>query len=370
MGAPGLLARRNLLQERSRLALTVAGVSLSVMLIVLMNGFLAGFDRQTSVYLDSQPGSVVVAQAGIDNFGPATSRLSRAAVERLRNTTGVARAVAIDSQIAILDLRGQREAAYLVGYDPGMGGGPQRLAQGRAPGRDDEAAIDAVFAARHNLDLGSTLDLLGDRVRVVGISAGTWGFMGGYVFVTRSLLGTRLRLGQGASFVLVTPGPGTDQAALIRRLSAAPGVHALSKAEFAANDRQIWLPPFQLIIRLMVLIASVVGALVVGLVVYTATLERRREYAVLKAVGGRNPVLYRTVVLQALVAALAGVVLGGVLAGGAGWLITAARPEFQIVLQPADLLAALVAGLVMAALGALLPARALARVAPAEAMRS
>ncbi len=53
MGAAGLLARRNLLQERSRLALSIAGVSLSVMLIVLMNGFLAGFDRQVSVYLDS-----------------------------------------------------------------------------------------------------------------------------------------------------------------------------------------------------------------------------------------------------------------------------------------------------------------------------
>jgi putative ABC transport system permease protein len=110
MGAPGLLARRNLLQERSRLALTVAGVSLSVMLIVLMNGFLAGFDRQTSVYLDSQAGSVVVAQAGIDNFGPATSRLSEAAVARISSTPGVASAVPIDSQIAILDLGGRREA--------------------------------------------------------------------------------------------------------------------------------------------------------------------------------------------------------------------------------------------------------------------
>jgi putative ABC transport system permease protein len=230
--------------------------------------------------------------------------------------------------------------------------------------------IDAVFAARNNLSLGSTLNLLGERVRVVGVSAHTWGFMGGYIFVARSLLGSRLHLGQGASFVLVTPRPGTNESALIRRLSAEPGVHALPKAAFAANDRRIWLPPFQLIIRLMVLIASVVGALVVGLVVYTATLERRREYAVLKAVGGRNPVLYRTVMLQALVAASAGVLLGAALAAGAGRVIRAMRPEYQIVLQPTELLVALAAGLVMAALGALLPARALAGVAPAESMRS
>jgi putative ABC transport system permease protein len=230
--------------------------------------------------------------------------------------------------------------------------------------------IDAVFASRNGLSVGSSLDLLGRAVRVVGLSGGTWGFMAGYIFVTRSALGTRLRLGDGASFVLVAPRPGTDQPALVRRLSGLPGLHALAKADVVANDRKIWLPPFRMIIRLMVLIASVVGALVVGLVVYTATLERRREYAVLKAVGGRNPVLYRTVLLQALMAALAGALIGGLLAGAAGWLITAIRPEYLVVLRPGDLLVALGVGVAIAAAGALVPARALAGVAPAEAMRS
>jgi putative ABC transport system permease protein len=242
--------------------------------------------------------------------------------------------------------------------------------QGREPAADDEAVVDAVFASRNGLHVGSGLDLLGQGVRVVGLSGGTWGFMAGYIFVTRSALASRLRLGDGASFVLVTPGPDTDQSTLVTRLSSLPGLHALSKSDVAANDRQIWLPPFQMIIRLMALIASVVGALVVGLVVYTATLERRREYAVLKAVGGRNPVLYRTVLLQALIAALAGAFLGGLLAGAAGWLITTIRPDFLVVLRPGDLLLALGAGLVIAAAGALIPARALAGVAPAEAMRS
>src|SRR6516225_1182995 len=147
MGAAGLLARRNLLQERSRLALSIAGVALSVMLIVLMNGFLAGFDRQVSVYLDSQPGSVVVAQAGVDDFSVATSRLSADAVERVRSTTGVGKIVAVDAQSAILDLHGRREFVYLLGYDAAEGGGPQRLVRGREPARDGEVVVDSVLAA-------------------------------------------------------------------------------------------------------------------------------------------------------------------------------------------------------------------------------
>ena len=370
MAAAGLLARRNLLQERSRLALSVAGVSLSVMLIVLMNGFLAGFDRQVSVYLDAQPASVVVAQAGIENFSVATSRLSADAVERIRATPGVGRAVAVDAQTAILDLHGRREFVYLLGYDRAEGGGPAGLVDGREPQADDEIVVDSVLAGRHDLGPGSGVDVLGVRVRVVGVSGGTWGFMAGYVFMTRGALGGLLRLGKGASFVLVSPASGIDQPSLLGRLDALPGVHALSKADAAANDRRVSLPAFQQPVRLMVLIASVVGALVVGMVVYAATLERRREYAVLKAVGGRNPVLYRTVLLQALAAALAGVALGVLLAAGAARLVETARPEFLVLLEPAGVLAALAAGLIMAAAGALLPARAVAGVAPAEAMRS
>lgn len=369
MGAAGLLARRNLLQERSRLALSVAGVSLSVLLIVLMNGFLAGFDRQVSVYLDSRPESVVVMQAGIDNFSVATSRISADAVEGVRSTDGVGRAVAIDAQSAILDLHGRREFAYLLGYDPAVGGGPARLVRGREPGANDEAVVDSVLAGKHDLSVGSVLDLLGARFRVVGISGGTWGFMSGYVFLTRAALGGLLRLGDGASFVLVSPASGVDQPDLLHRLGDVPGVRALAKADVAADDRQVSLPTFQLPVRLMVVIASVVGALVVGMVVYAATLERRREYAVLKAVGGRNPALYRTVLLQALAAALSGVVLGALLAAGAGWLVMALRPEFLVVLDPSGVLFALVAGVAMAVLGALLPARAVAALAPAEAMR-
>ena len=69
------LARRNLFQDKTRLALSVGGVALAVMLILIMNGFLAGMNRQITSYLDHSDGSIIVAQKGISNLLGATSLL-------------------------------------------------------------------------------------------------------------------------------------------------------------------------------------------------------------------------------------------------------------------------------------------------------
>jgi putative ABC transport system permease protein len=108
---------------------------------------------------------------------------------------------------------------------------------------------------------------------------------------------------------------------------------------------------------------------VVGLVIYTATVERQREYGVLKAIGARNGVLYRVVVVQALIASVAGAVLGVALAVAAGRLITALRPQFLVAYDVNAVGRVLLAGLVMAVLAALAPVRVIAGLAPADVFR-
>jgi putative ABC transport system permease protein len=69
------LALRNLLQNKMRLALSVVGVALSVMLILILNDFLGGLYRQASTYLANTPGSVAVVQDVVRNFFAASSIL-------------------------------------------------------------------------------------------------------------------------------------------------------------------------------------------------------------------------------------------------------------------------------------------------------
>lgn len=363
------LARRNLLHDKLRLALSIAGVALAVMLILLLNGFLTGMFRQITSYLDHSPGSVVVAQRGVTNMLGATSLLPPDTAVTVAEIPQVAEIVPLLSQFVILDLHGKKQPAYLVGYTTEKGGGPWQISAGRAPENDEEVGFDRVLAERHEIELGTAVEIMGQSFTVVGLSEGTTSWMASFFFMRKSAAEKLLRAPGAASFLLVTPAAGVAPETARDRLDELAGVNALLKADMAANDLNLFAGFFAAPLKLMTGIAFLVGTLVVGLIIYTATVEKQREYGVLKAVGANNSLLYRVVAGQAFIAALAGVVGGVLLAYGAAALIMALRPQFLLTLAAGDMVRAIMAGLGMALLAALFPARLLAGLAPAEVFR-
>ena len=363
-----LLARRNLTHDRVRLILSITGVALSVMLILLLSGYLAGIYRQASTYLENTPGSVVVAQKGVRTFAGSSSFLSPEVLDAVRATPGVDRAVPIVMQAAVLELHDRKEITSLVGYDSSQGGGPWRLADGRAPQTDGEVVVDRVLANQHGIALGTAVRILDQEFTVVGLSDGTSLWIGSYVFARAEAVQGLLRAPGVWSAIFVTPAAGISDADVISAILI-PGIEAFAKTEKIEADRKGIARIYDAPLGLMVGIAFVVGVLVVGLVIYTATIERRREYGALKAIGMRNRTLYRLVTSQALIAAVAGGLLGVVLAFGLAALLIALRPQFPVVIEPAAIATALAACLVMAVLAALAPARAMSGLAPAEVFR-
>ena len=364
------LAARNLATDKIRLGLTAIGTGLSVTLILLLSGFISGIDLQVSVYLDHEPGSIVVAQTGVSNLLGSSSRLPAGTLDRVIATPGVARAIPILSQFVILDLNRRKQPAYLVGYDPAKGGGPWQLVSGTEPADTSQIVVDQVLARRQRVAIGDTFAILGRAFKVSGLSGGTASFMTSYLFVRESALESLIASPEQPSFILVSPAAGMSAAGLITVLRSLPGATALAKQTMVANDRDLLARVFRLPLELMAIIAYAVGALVVGLVVYTATIERRREYGALKALGAANRLLYVTVTAQALVAAVSGALLGVALALAAAQLIMVAAPQLLVAVQPSAILLGVAAGLGMALVGSLLPARLIAGMAPAEVLRS
>lgn len=360
------LASRNLFQDKTRLSLSVAGVALAVMLILILTGFVSGISLQLSRYLDHAPGSVVLVQPGSQGT---SSVVPAESVKAVRQVAGVASAVPVISLYAVLDLGQSKQFAVVVGYDPAQGGGPWALREGRLPAADNEVVLDAVLADRRGVKVGDEFGLMGQTFKVVGLSADTTTWMLGYVFMWLDAAQRLFGAPNAVSLVLVTPSSGVSPADLRSRLTGIPGTDAILKSDLIAITLRTYLSVLGPILNLIAVIASVVGTLVVGMVVYTATLERQREYGVLKAVGARNRVLYRVVATQALAAAFAGSILGVGLALGAAQLIMALRPQFLIAVEPSSALLALALGLGMALVAALFPARMLARLAPAEVFR-
>jgi putative ABC transport system permease protein len=339
------------------------------MLMLLLNGLLGGMYTQIGAYLDHSPGSLVVAQRGVRNLLGATSLVPPGTDTRVNTVPDVAREIPIVSQFIILDLHGRKQPIYMIGYDPTRGGGPWQLLSGRTPKTDNEMVFDQVLAERHHIVLGDSVQVMDRDFTVVGLSGGTASWMTSFIFVRKTAAEALLRDPGATSFILVTPTQNSSVTALRDRLSSLPGIEVMLKADMMANDQTLIARFFSIPLRLMVVIAFMVGTLVVGLVIYTATTERRREYGMLKAIGARNGLLYRVVTSQALLAASTGAFLGVGLAFGVAQLIMATRPQFLVTLAPSAIAQVLGATFLMATLAALFPARLLARLAPAEAFR-
>jgi putative ABC transport system permease protein len=363
------LAWRNLIRDRGRLALSVSGVAVSIMLILLLRGYLDGTYRQASAYFEETPGDLIVAQAGTNSGIGGSSKVPADVEDRVQATTGVKGTLPVLLQGVVLDLHGRKQFTFAVGYDPARGGGPWRLASGREPRSEGEVVVDRLLAREHDLVIGDPVTILGRDLELVGTSDGTTFWIGTYAFMTRETL-ANLTSAPGATsflFVSVADGAATDVAGRLARLD---GVNVLTKAEIVANQRRTIGRIYDAPLGLMVGIAFLVGVLTVGLVIYVATIERRREYGVLKAIGGSGAVLYRVVVVQALIASLLGAMFGV----GLGYLGATAlmfiRPQFNIVIESWVVGGALLASVLMALLAALIPSRAINRLAPSEVLHS
>jgi putative ABC transport system permease protein len=108
-----------------------------------------------------------------------------------------------------------------------------------------------------------------------------------------------------------------------------------------------------------------VAAIVVGLFFALITLEKRSEYAVLKAIGMSNLTLVWALFSQAIVASLAGFVVGFGLSRLAGVLIPSDVPALFLTITAVTLLGIT---LVMGALGAIFSFRRVVKIDPANAL--
>ena len=363
------LARRNLLKDKTRMALSVGGVALAVMLILVLNGFLDGLYAQITSYLDRTPGSVVVAQEDVVNLLGSTSLLPAGIESQAEAVRGVDEVIPILSQFVILDLHEKKQPAYLVGYDPDLGGGPWELASGREPRTKKEMVFDRILASRHGLKIGDQVEVLGKDLTIVGLSNGTTSWMTSFFFLRKEAAEDLLLAPGASSFLLIKTSANADKGEVLQGLNELSGVNALAKKEMGANDLNLFSKVFSAPLKLMSSIAFLVGTMIVGLVIYTITVERQREYGVIKAIGGTNRVLYRVVLFQTQAAAIIGAITGVLLAFTVSQAIMAARPQFLIVINPNDAGWALVSGLVMALIAAFFPARVVAGLEPAEVFR-
>lgn len=357
------LARRNLLAEPRRLAAAAGGVGMALMLILLLDGLWAGIRANVTTYEDNVGADLFVAQEGTRNFFGAISVIPADTVTTVRADPDVDWAVAVRGFFSIVELHERKVPTYVIGSTPGERGGPWEIRAGRAPAADDEVAIGTVLARRHGLDLGDGLEVMGRRFTIVGTS--TDAFMASFVFMTHAATDDLLRSPDTTSFVLV----GTSDPDAVRARIEQSGLAVLDRDQLARNDLALMARAYEVPLAVMRSVAFVIGSLVIALTAYSAIVERRREYGIVKAIGANSRHLISLAVQQSLIVSAFGLVAGALLFVGGRAFITSVRPQFVILATPQSIGRAVGAAILMGLVASVLPARRLAKLEPATAYR-
>jgi len=366
------IAARNLLHDRTRVAVSAGGVGFAIMLILILAGTYDGFYRQAGLFTENSGADLFVGQAGVVDTLHSFSILPLNLTDDLAGVPGVERVCAIISRTVELHVGdSDHPKAILVGYNESHGtAGPWRILEGeRLPG-PGEIVVDQIMARKNGLSLGSDVRIGGRGFRVAGISAETNMFIMQYAFVRYGEIEGLVLPPATATYFLVKVSPGADadrvQALINERF---PGVQAFTLDEITTNNRNVISGLFLPILLTLYTIGFMIGITVIGLTVYTATMERSKEYGVLKAIGSGNGTLARIVLTQAVLMAMLGLLAGLAITAATASLIGYAVPEMYLYFTPFQIAFVFVAALGMSALATTLPLRRLARIDPASIFR-
>lgn len=334
------IARRNLMHDKVRFAVTLTGITFAVVLMVVELGLFVGFSSATTGLIDHSGADLWVASEHIPYIEQG-GIFSERKLYQVRATEGVASAEKYIARFGNWKrIDGGLESVQVVGFDVDQPlGAPWDVVSGNVADlkTPNAAMIDDLYCKKLGVtQLGQVVEINGRRVRIVGFTHGIRSFTTSpYVFMTFKNAREIANMKEADTvFILVKAQPGQDLEHLRANLQAnLRDVDVLTTKTFSSMTRSYWM--FTTGAGISVLIAAVLG-LVVGIVVvtqtiYATTVDHLREYGTLKAMGAPNSYIYRVILQQAGIAAVLGYTLGMVVslfvvhggaAGGAAIILT------------------------------------------------
>jgi putative ABC transport system permease protein len=265
---------------------------------------------------------------------------------------------------------------------------PLKLQSGKWAQGDDEVAIDAGTAKKHDYAVGDTIGVAAngplEQYTITGIARfGEVNSIGGAVIAVFDMPTAQAILHQEGRYdeLAITAADGTSEAQLrdaVKTLAPA-GVDvklASQEAKDAAKETNEGLGFVRIFLLGFAGIALFVGAFVIFNTLSITVAQRTREFATLRTLGASRKQVLRSVRLEGfvigLLASLVGLVLGIGIAKGMNALFVAFGidlPSAGTVVAPKTIIVSLLIGTGVTLLSSIVPARRATRVPPIAAVR-
>lgn len=364
------VARRNLFAEPTRLAISVGGVAFAVLLIQLVLSLYRGWSGVGRIITDMPADAWIVQEGTTDPFH-STSLLPAETARSLARVPGVRDVTAVYSRQMSFQYGGAEQRMNVMALDTLSGAAAAGASDSPFFPPEGRIYLDSALARKLGIRVGDRLRLADVTLTVGRTFDGGNAVISQFAFVSAPDARRIFALEGVVNYLLVTFERGAELDSMRDRLlAAAPGTEAITGRQFAENLRSEISESFLPVVGVLVGIGFVVGVAVIGLTTYTATMEKTRDYGVMKALGASGSFLYRIVIAQSLMVAVIGSVLG--LGGAIGFsgVIDDVVPEFITAVRWADTLAVFAAALAMAVVASYLPLRRINAIDPAMVFRA
>ncbi|GAA3368805.1 hypothetical protein GCM10020367_08640 [Streptomyces sannanensis] len=351
-----------------RALLTMAAIVLGVTTVTLTTGL------TSTMVAYADPGDmgprIEVQPGNSENGGPAPRLNDRQIEARLRSLPGAERVIA--QTVVQVRLAGYSQTRFAAFYRGDLPNATSRMVKGHWPAGAGEAAAGPSFLKQHGLSVGDriTLQLNGRQKRVTIVGEVMDGDARGMNADWQTL--TELDPDARAAYYSVRLARGADTQAYLKAVKAVDsGLHPSQVG--SGSTATVAVVSFSTVFTVLL---TVVAALGVFNTVLLNTRERRRDLGMLKSIGMTpRQVVVMTVTSVAGLGAVGG--LFGIPIGIAAHRLIVDHaavvvfPESMKDVWHAPQLAALaLAGVTIAVLGALVPARSAARLTIAEVLHN
>lgn len=364
------LGRRLIARDATRFAITSVGVGMTVVLMLFLLALYQGARSEANGWVGSREVDAWVVQRSTTNFIKASSILPVSTAEALLGPE-VKEATPILRLISVLQAPEDTITAIVIGLEVDSDAGRPEVVAGSASPGPGEIVLDRALAARLGLGVEDSLTIEQRPFRVTGLSRGTNSVLTQFAFVSledaRALLGLDLVV----SFVLVRGIEGTSESRLLERLrERVPEADVLSQSTFSANNMEESRGGLIPLLLTVAILGGVVAVIVLTLLLYGSVLERREDYALLRAMGASSATLRRVVLGQAAAAVVGGLIVGPLAYLAAVPVVATLAPAVPVALSPLPVAAVAVGAFVIGGIGSLLPLRRVQRIDPGEVFRA
>jgi putative ABC transport system permease protein len=352
-------------------------VAFAVTLVLVQVGLFMGLLGKATVTIENANAEIWVTSRGTPNVDFAHT-FPETAVLRVRGVPGVERADNLLIQFMNIQLpSGAEEGSLVYALDDFTAWNlPWTVNEGDVRDLKRGAFILMDRSAERRFgpfSVGDYREILGRRFKIIGTTSEAASFTTApIVFMDFKNAQELLQTLQGKThYVLVKLSPGADAAAVateIRQRLPYNDVH--TKDEWARRSRTYWVVSTGLGMNMgvTVFLGILVGIVVVAQTLYTSAVEHVKEFGTVKAIGGSNWDIYRILGEQALIAAVVGFVLGGLISLAMRPVM--AKLYLNVLISPSFALAVFVGTVLMCLGAAMLSFRRVATIDPALVFRA